>query len=58
LLDADGLAGEDLTEIDLLVIETDSAAGRDSGRLVVKRIVATVSFSRASHSSRDDGICT
>ena len=25
LLDADGLAGEDLTEIDLLVIEADSA---------------------------------
>jgi hypothetical protein len=39
LLDADGLAGEHLTEINLLIIEADAAASGDGGCLVVKRIV-------------------
>jgi hypothetical protein len=39
LLDADSLAGENPTEIDLLVIEANAAAGGDSGCLVVKWIV-------------------
>jgi hypothetical protein len=39
LLDADGLAGEHLTEIDPVVIEADAAAGGDGGCFIVKRIV-------------------
>ena len=39
LLDADGLPGEDLAEIDLLPLEADAPAGGDGDRLVVERIV-------------------
>ena len=39
LFDADGLAGEDDTEVDLLAIVANAAAGDDGDGLVVKRIV-------------------
>ncbi|WP_192252378.1 hypothetical protein [Mesorhizobium caraganae] len=39
LFDADGLAGEDDTEVDLLAIVADAAAGGDDDGLVVKRII-------------------
>jgi len=39
LLDADGLAGEDGTEIDLSPFEANPAAGRDDDSLVVERIL-------------------
>jgi hypothetical protein len=39
LLDADGLAGEDQTEIDLAAIEADAAARGDGDRLVVEGVV-------------------
>jgi hypothetical protein len=38
-LDADGLAGEDLAEIDFLLAQTDSSATRNHDGLVVERIV-------------------
>jgi N-acetylglutamate synthase-like GNAT family acetyltransferase len=39
LFDSDGLAGEDLAEVDFLAVETDAAAGGDGDRLVVEWIV-------------------
>ena len=39
LFDSNGLAGEDLAEVDFLAIEADAAAGGDGDRLVVERIV-------------------
>ena len=39
LFDADGLAGKDKTEVDLLAIIADAAAGGDDDGLVVKRII-------------------
>jgi hypothetical protein len=39
LFDSDGLAGEDLAEIDFLAIEADAAAGGHGGGLVVEGIV-------------------
>ena len=38
-LDADRLAGEDVTEVDLFVAETDAAAMGDDDGLVVEGIV-------------------
>lgn len=35
LLDADGLAGEEVTEVDLVAIKVDAAAGGDGDGLVV-----------------------
>ena len=39
LFDSDGLAGEDLAEVDFLAVEADAAAGGDGDRLVVERII-------------------
>ena len=39
LFDSDGLAGEDLAEVDFLAVEADAAAGGDGDRLVVEWIM-------------------
>nr|WP_292176033.1 hypothetical protein [Mesorhizobium sp.] len=39
LFDADGLAGEDLAEVDLFAIVADAPAGGDGDGLVVERII-------------------
>ena len=39
LFDSDGLAGEDLAEIDFVPVEADAAAGRDGDSLVMEGIV-------------------
>jgi Phage integrase family len=37
LFDSDGLAGEDLAEVDFLPVEADSAAGSDGETLLIER---------------------
>jgi hypothetical protein len=39
LFDSNGLAGEDLAEVDLLSVEADTAAGRDGDGVVMEWII-------------------
>lgn len=51
LLDADGLSGEDLAEVDLPALEADAAAGGDGDGPVVERLSTMESFPLSKESS-------